>query len=200
MSEMSTFKELHQLSDGGLQQHKNAADKYYQDIFVRLPANTQRAYQSDLNDYKRYCEENGLSIFSRDHDVTEDSLKQYFLNQCGEGAAYSSIMRRKSAISSFLDIAKLPNPLKSKYLNELIKRELVQADTPVRSVQASALTGDLLEKINRNVSPDCLVNARDLSLVNTMFDGLLRASEAANLTIGSINRRNNTQFISFAKK
>ena len=181
-------------------EHKEAVNQYYEEIFVRLPQNTQRAYKSDIKDYQNYCVKNGLQSFSTDAKLTEQSIKLYFLDlSASPNISHATVRRRKAAISAFLGMAKLPNPLNSKYLNDLITRELATANKYSRGEQATPLTDDLLIKINSILKPDNLLDARDLAVINVMYDGLLRSDEACKITLGDINRRDGTIYVPATK-
>jgi integrase len=141
-----------------------------------------------------------LESFSADAGVIEQSVKLYMLHLCASPTiSHATVKRRKAAISSFLGMAKLPNPFDSKYLNELISRELAEEEKYSRGRQAAPLTSDLLEIINTRIKPDNLLDSRDLALVNVMYDALLRSDEATKVKIGDINRRDLTIFVPATK-
>jgi site-specific recombinase XerD len=185
----------------GGQEHKDAVNQYYQDIFVRLPENTQRAYKSDIKDYQRFCNLNKLTSFSPDESVTEKTVKHYMLHLCSsDSISHATVIRRKSAISKFLGMAKLPNPIKNgEYINALVKRELSAQKKYSRGDQATPLTIDLLEQINACFESSNLLDARDLAIINVMYDALLRSDEACKVRVGDINRRDFTLYVPATK-
>ena len=97
-------------------------ESYYQDIFTKLPYNTQRAYISDYNEFAIFCNQAGLSGFKNDFEHNEHCIKQYVEALCRSPLAYRTIKRRLSALSKFLGVAKLPNPIiRSAYLRDFIR-------------------------------------------------------------------------------
>ena len=97
-------------------------ESYYQDIFTKLPYNTQRAYISDYNEFTIFCKQAGLSGFKNNFEHNEICIKQYVEALCRSPLAYRTIKRRLSALSKFLGVAKLPNPIiRSAYLRDFIR-------------------------------------------------------------------------------
>ena len=97
-------------------------ESYYQDIFTKLPYNTQRAYINDYNEFAIFCKQAGLSGFKNNFEHNEICIKQYVEALCRSPLAYRTIKRRLSALSKFLGVAKLPNPIiRSAYLRDFIR-------------------------------------------------------------------------------
>ena len=181
--------------------YKDAVNKYFTDIFTKLPRNTQRAYVSDFNEFAIFCEQENLEGFNDSMHNNEDCIKRYVEVLCRSPLAYRTIKRRLSALSKFLGIAQLPNPIvHSVYLKDFVKLSLAQNEKyQLSSHQAVPLTLDILEKINYNVIPDTLLEMRDLALINLMFDGLLRADEVVRIRLEHINKRNNALLVITSK-
>lgn len=181
--------------------HKAAVNDYFRDIFTKLPANTQRAYISDFNEFTIFCEQHNLPGLTDDMQNNQDCLKHYIDMLCQSPLMYRTIKRRMSALSKFLSIANLPNPIiQSAYLKDFIRLSLAENEKyQLATNQAVPLTLDILEQINENVIPDTLLEMRDLALINLMFDALLRADEVVRVRLDHINRRNNAILVPKAK-
>ena len=179
----------------------NHVESYYQDIFTKLPYNTQRAYISDYNEFAIFCNQAGLSGFKNDFEHNEHCIKQYVEALCRSPLAYRTIKRRLSALSKFLGVAKLPNPIiRSAYLRDFIRLSLIEnRKFRLSHKQAVPLTIDMLEQINNAIIPDSLLELRDLAIINLMFDALLRADELVRVCIEDISARNNTLLVVSSK-
>ena len=176
-------------------------ESYYQDIFTKLPYNTQRAYVSDYNEFVIFCKQAGLSGFKNNFEHNEICIKQYVEALCRSPLAYRTIKRRLSALSKFLGVAKLPNPIiRSAYLRDFIRLSLIEnRKFRLSHKQAVPLTIDMLEQINNAIIPDSLLELRDLAIINLMFDALLRADELVRVCIEDISARNNTLLVVSSK-
>ena len=176
-------------------------ESYYQDIFTKLPYNTQRAYISDYNEFAIFCKQAGLSGFKNNFEHNEICIKQYVEALCRSPLAYRTIKRRLSALSKFLGVAKLPNPIiRSAYLRDFIRLSLIEnRKFHLSHKQAVPLTIDMLEQINNAIIPDSLLELRDLAIINLMFDALLRADELVRVCIEDISARNNTLLVVSSK-
>ena len=115
--------------------------------------------------------------------------------------AYRTIKRRLSALSKFLGIAKLPNPIiQSVYLRDFVRLSLIEnRKFQLSHNQAVPLTIDLLDEINNKIIPDTLLEMRDLTIMNLMFDALLRADELVRVCAEHISRRNNALLVVTSK-
>lgn len=176
-------------------------ESYYQDIFTKLPYNTQRAYISDYNEFTIFCKQAGLSGFKNNFEHNEICIKQYVEALCRSPLAYRTIKRRLSALSKFLGVAKLPNPIiRSAYLRDFIRLSLIEnRKFRLSHKQAVPLTINMLEQINNAIIPDSLLELRDLAIINLMFDALLRADELVRVCIEDISARNNTLLVVSSK-
>lgn len=181
-------------------EHIESANKYLTDIFSRLPENTQRSYKSDLKSFYQYCFLNDMSGLTPDIKSTETAIKSYVTSMCHSQLAYSTIVHRMATLNKFMSVAKFPNPLKeSEYLRDFIKLEMQDFDVYNKSTQAPALRIETLKVINSNVSSDKLINARDLSIINLMFDSLLRSDELTSVQLKHVDFENNKLFVPKSK-
>ena len=175
--------------------------QYYQDIFTKLPYNTQRAYISDYNEFALFCRQHGFDGFKNDFEYNETCIKHYVEELCRSPLAYRTIKRRLSALSKFLGVAKLPNPIiRSAYLRDFIRLSLIENKKyRLSHKQAVPLTIDMVEQINNAIIPDSLLELRDLAIINLMFDALLRADELVRVCVEDISARNNTLLVVSSK-
>ncbi|MCU7554145.1 site-specific integrase [Alteromonas sp. ASW11-19] len=189
------------VSAGFAHTYKHAVNEYFQDIFTKLPLNTQRAYVSDFNEFAIFCSQDGLAGFDDNMANNEHCIKRYVEVLCQSPLAYRTIKRRLSALSKFLGIAKLPNPLiQSVYLRDFIRLSLAENEKyQLSHAQAVPLTLDLLNTINERVIPDTLLEMRDLAIINLMFDALLRADELVRVRLEHVNKRSNTLLVLTSK-
>lgn len=175
--------------------------RYYRDIFSRLPYNTQRAYISDYNEFSVFCSQKRLPGLTQSFDGNEACIKEYVTELCLSPLAYRTIKRRLSALSKFLGIAKLPNPIiRSAYLRDFIRLSLIEnKKLRLSQKQAVPLTIEMLEQINNAIIPDSLLELRDLAIVNLMFDALLRADEVVRVCLEHLSLKNNTLLVASSK-
>ena len=175
--------------------------QYYRDIFTKLPYNTQRAYISDYNEFAIFCKHSGFDGFKNNFEHNESCIKHYVEALCHSPLAYRTIKRRLSALSKFLGVAKLPNPIvSSAYLRDFIRLSLIEnRKFRLSHKQAVPLTIDMVEQINNAVIPDSLLELRDLAIINLMFDALLRADEVVRVCVEDISSRNNTLLVVSSK-
>ncbi|MDN3380944.1 MULTISPECIES: tyrosine-type recombinase/integrase [unclassified Pseudoalteromonas] len=174
--------------------------RYFDDIFARLPHNTRRAYISTMKSFNQFCDVNGDPRFSHSFDGNLTSIKAYVTSMCESQLAYKTVKTRIALLSKMMAIGSLPNPIKdSEYLRDFIKLELREFDIYNRANQAPALRISDLAAINNDVVPDNLLDVRDLALINLMFDGLLRADEVARVQIKHLNFEQNKFLVEKSK-
>lgn len=175
--------------------------KYFTDIFSKLPYNTQRAYISDYNEFSIFCKQNNFQGLNNSFTNNEECIKEYVALLCQTPLAYRTIKRRLSALSKFLGMAKLPNPIiRSVYLRDFIRLSLIENKKfRMSHKQAVPLTIEMVEQINNKIIPDSLLELRDLAIINLMFDALLRADELVRVCIEHVSHRNNTVLVVSSK-
>ena len=175
--------------------------KYFTDIFSKLPYNTQRAYISDYNEFSIFCKQNNFQGLNNSFTNNEECIKEYVALLCQTPLAYRTIKRRLSALSKFLGMAKLPNPIiRSVYLRDFIRLSLIDNKKfRMSHKQAVPLTIEMVEQINNKIIPDSLLELRDLAIINLMFDALLRADELVRVCIEHVSHRNNTVLVVSSK-
>lgn len=201
ISQQHTENAKSDLSQVSERSRKKEVEQYYRDIFSKLPRNTQRAYLSDFNEFAMFCAQHSLSGFNSDFSNNEHCVRRYVEVLCESPLAYRTIKRRLSALSKFLGIAQLPNPIiRSVYLRDFIRLSLIENQKfRLSNQQAVPLTIDMLEHINERVIPDSLLELRDLAIINLMFDALLRADELVRIRLEDLSSRNNTLLVITSK-
>jgi|TARA_B110000211_G_scaffold188405_1_gene214230 integrase len=169
----------------------------YREIFDELPANTQRAYTSDLKHFLAWCHTNKVDSFKPDFAHNKILLKAYFKSLIGAELARGTINRRKAPLSKFLKILDWPNPFEEVLFKAWLSVSL--KNRPAFQHQAMALTHDLLAVINSKLDESCPLELRDKVMLNIMFDGLLRASELCALQCKDISFMKKTFFLAKSK-
>lgn len=183
-----------------LNEHKVSSNKYFQDIFERLPVNSQRSFKSDIKQFGSYCDLNNLPGLTPNIQDNEECIKSYLEAMCKSQLSYNTIMHRLSTLSKSMSIAKLPDPLKqSEYLRDFIKLEIQAHDIYNRANQAPALRLSMINQMNKSLDITHLLNLRDLALINIMFDGLLRADEVTSIQLKHIDAKENSLLIPKSK-
>ena len=148
-----------------------------------------------------FCAQFGYQGFTNDFASNEQCIKHYVEVLCQSPLAYRTIKRRLSALSKYLGISSLPNPIiRSADLRDFIRLSLVENKKySISSRQAVPLTIEMLDSINNAVIPDSLLELRDLAIINIMFDALLRADEVVRVCLEHLSRRNNTLLVVSSK-
>ena len=181
-------------------EYQQAVKKYFDDIFIRLPKNTQRAYLTDIRDFFHYCQLNALPGLSADIETTQDSIQQYVSFLCQSPLVFSTIKRRLAAISKFAGIANLPNPLhQSAHLKDFIRLELIAFEKFDAPKQAQPMTLSIITAINAAIPAKTLLDTRDLAIVNTMFDALLRSGDLTQVQCHHLDKNSHALLVPRSK-
>jgi len=180
--------------------YKAESDRYFEQIFTRLPPNTQRVHRSNIAHFYNFCKCENLPGLTRDFAATEHSIQRYVSEMCHSTLSFNTIKLHMATLSKFLKIARLPNPLKdSEFLREFIKLELQAHEIYQRANQAPALRLADIEIINEEVEPKTLLDIRDLAMINMMFDALLRADDVGSVQLSHIDYQKNKLFVPKSK-
>jgi site-specific recombinase XerD len=140
---------------------------------------TLRAYQSDLRDFERYCEESGRAALPAEPAVVAD----YLARLAHQGLAASTIGRRVVAIGVGHRMAGVPSPTGA----EVVRLSLagIRRSLGTRQKQARALDIPSLRAMVRAL-PDDLRGARDRALLLVGFAAGLRRSEVVGLNADDV--------------
>jgi site-specific recombinase XerD len=135
----------------------------------RSPA-TLRAYQADLRDFERYCQERGRSSLPAEPATVAD----YLAHLAQDGMAASTIGRRVVAIGVGHRMAGVPSPTKA----EIVRLALggIRRSLGTRQKQARALDIPSLRAMVES-TPDDIRGRRDRALLLVGFAAGLRRSE-----------------------
>lgn len=169
----------------------------YKEVFAKFPANTQRAYNSDMKHFLKWCNQNHMEAFKPNLDHNKFILKSYFSSQINEELSLATITRRKAPLAKLLKVMAWPSPFDDVLFKDWLRGSL--RDRPAFQEQATALTHDLLSVINSKLDESCPIQLRDKLMLNIMFDGLLRASELCALQCTNISFRKKTLFLAVSK-
>lgn len=172
--------------------------KYHQKIFSHLPANTQKAYIADINDFSAWSARFNQPSLSSNAELNEKIIEAYFDDLMESQLSLATIERRLATISVFLGICMWPNPLKtSTLLKKHIRLQKQQKSSHQK--QATPMQLNLLTIVNEKLLPESPMNMRDRLIVNIMYDGLLRSNELCNIKIEHVDYEKNTVFIPSSK-
>ena len=181
-------------------QYQQKVKKYFDEIFIRLPKNTQRAYLGDIRNFFQYCQMNNLPGLNTDMLATEQSIQEYISYLCQTPLLFSTIKRRLAAISKFAGIAGLANPLqRSTHLKDFIRLELIAYEKFDAPKQAQPMTLAVISTINERIPAISLLDVRDLAIVNAMFDALLRSGDLARVQCHHIDENSHALLVPRSK-
>jgi site-specific recombinase XerD len=169
----------------------------YGEIFSKLPKNTKRAYERDMNHFLNWCGHHNINSLQPDLEHNKKTLKSYFKSLIEAELSRATIVRHKAPLAKFLSILEWPSPFKDHLFKEWLSVSLKAR--PAFQKQAPALTHDLLEVINDKLDENCSMQLRDKVMLNIMFDGLLRANEVCSLLCQDISFRRKTLFLAQSK-
>lgn len=155
------------------------------DLRDSVAANTWDAYRSDLTDFEHWCRT------SRRVWSTPDSVAAYFRALEDAGAAYATIVRRKTAIAKLVEAETLldlradeQDPTKHPKVAVTLKaiRRRIGAD----QARATPLTADRLLQVILAIDGGTLAGQRDVVLLLIGWYGAFRRSELAGLRTGDL--------------
>lgn len=146
-----------------------------------LSAHTRQAYSRDLDCFRRYCEQCGVS---RWREIDGRRLRGYIVQRHGQGLGGRSLRRRLSAVRAFYDYlvaagAAAQNPaagITAPKSDKKLPRTL--------DVEQSARLVDIKEDTEPAV--------RDKAILELMYSSGLRLSECVGLDLGDIDRNDAT--------
>ena len=144
----------------------------------RAPA-TRRAYASAWAGWARYAAAVGAAALP----ATPAAVAAYLTARAQAGCSHSTLGVIRAAIRAVHRDAAAPDPTEHEGVRRTLAGLRRASRRPVR--QAAPLTGEELAAIVAT-TPDTAIGRRDLALLRTMRDALLRRSEAAALTWADI--------------
>ena len=154
--------------------------------------NTQRAYKSDLKQFKKWCAENGQSEFP----ATAPTLAAY-VSHLADTHKWASINRKLAAISKLHELNNLDLPTKDKAFRAVM--EGIKRTNGVRQKQAPAFKMKELKTILQGIHTTTNAGLRDKCLLLVGFAGAYRRSELVSLNIEDVQYNDDGVIISLSK-
>ena len=162
-------------------------------VWETMSFNTRKAYQSDFNQYLRFCRENALPALASDWKITKLSCQVFFDNLMQSDLKHHTIKRKLASVRFFIAVSELPDPWKhsklfSRYVNGKLKEK------PAAQKQAKPLKLNDVREANRILKIDSLLGLRDAVIVNIALDTLFRASNILAIEVPHIDWEAKTIF------
>ena len=155
-------------------------------------ANTQRAYKSDIKDFKGWCVEYGQT----DLPVSSVTLAAY-VSHLADTHKWASINRKLAAISKLHELSNLDLPTKDKAFRAVM--EGIKRTNGVRQKQAPAFKMKDLKIILQGIDTTTNTGLRDKCLLLIGFAGAYRRSELVSLNIEDVQFNEDGVIISLSK-
>jgi len=135
--------------------------------------NTRRAYKSDWNDFKTYCDSLQLAALP----AAPETVILYLTHLADSGKKYSTLKRRIATISQAHKLAKHPSPITDQ-MKEVLKG--IKNTNGAKKDQKKALTFPEISQLVQ-IIPDTLNGKRDKAMILLGYAGFLRRSELCDL-------------------
>ena len=154
--------------------------------------NTQRAYKSDLKQFKQWCAETEQSELP----ATASTLAAY-VSHLADTHKWASINRKLAAISKLHELNNLDLPTKDKAFRAVM--EGIKRTNGVRQKQAPAFKMKELKTILQGIHTTTNAGLRDKCLLLVGFAGAYRRSELVSLNIEDVQYNDDGVIISLSK-
>ena len=154
--------------------------------------NTQRAYQTDLRDFQKWCRENNQS----DLPASALTLAAY-VTHTADTHKWASINRRLAAISKSHDLNNVDLPTKDRAFRAVM--EGIKRVNGIRQKQAPAFKMKYFKEIIRNIEVESNATKRDKALLLLGFTGAFRRSEIVALNIEDLSFTDEGVVVSMGK-
>ena len=141
--------------------------------------NTLRAYQADMQEFIRFCEERPIEALP----AQPETIATFLLGTLNQGIKSSTVKRKVSSISAVHRLLSLPDP--TKHPEVRITQRKIYRQLGTRFDQAYPVTRTLLEKMLAVCASD-LHGLRNRALLLTAYDSMRRRSELVALRIEDI--------------
>jgi site-specific recombinase XerD len=138
--------------------------------------NTQRAYKADLNNFNKWCEENGQIALP----ASPETLAGYVAH-LADTCKWATINRRLAAISKLHQFQNLETPTQNRIFRTVM--EGIKRAKGIRQKQAPAFKLNKLKSIFREINTESNTKLRDKALLLLGFTGAFRRSELVALNI-----------------
>lgn len=141
--------------------------------------NTLRAYQADMQEFIRFCEERPIEALP----AQPETVATFLLGTLNQGIKSSTVKRKVSSISAVHRLLSLPDP--TKHPEVRITQRKIYRQLGTRFDQAYPVTRTLLEKMLAVCASD-LHGLRNRALLLTAYESMRRRSELVALRIEDI--------------
>ena len=141
--------------------------------------NTLRAYQADMQEFIRFCEERPIEALP----AQPETVATFLLGTLNQGIKSSTVKRKVSSISAVHRLLSFPDP--TKHPEVRITQRKIYRQLGTRFDQAYPVTRKLLEKMLAVCASD-LHGLRNRALLLTAYESMRRRSELVALRIEDI--------------
>lgn len=155
-------------------------------------ANTQRAYQSDLRDFREWCQ-----VHQQVELPASVATLAAYVSHLADTLKWASINRRLAAIRKLHDLNNLDLPTKDRAFRAVM--EGIKRTKGVRQRQAPAFDLKDLKQILRGIDISTNTGQRDRCLLLLGFAGAFRRSELVSLNVEDVEFNDEGAVISLAK-
>lgn len=160
--------------------HVNEAAKLedFMQSLLHLSANTQKAYQRDMQDFRSFCETRGIGKWT---DMDGRQMRAYVAERHRQGLGGRSLQRRLSAVRAFYRFLIVGGLADNNPAQGIASPKTPRKLPRVLDVDQSA---QLVE-----ISENDPLALRDRAILELMYSCGLRLSELVNLDVDSIDYR-----------
>ena len=141
--------------------------------------NTLRAYQADMQEFIRFCEERPIEALP----AQPETVATFLLGTLNQGIKSSTVKRKVSSISAVHRLLSFPDP--TKHPEVRITQRKIYRQLGTRFAQAYPVTRKLLEKMLAVCASD-LHGLRNRALLLTAYESMRRRSELVALRVEDI--------------
>lgn len=174
------------------------ATEYFEVVLPMAPEHSLRSYDDGLMIYREYCVRHGRKMVETDLRSLRKTLTGYLYWLVERGNRKSTISNRISTVVALMHICDLPNLFKTNKILKDLKRNIFKQLSGWQK-QAEAVELELIDRVNEEFIVESARDLRDLAIINTMYDGLLRSNELQNVHLEHINTEKNTLFLPTSK-
>lgn len=171
--------------------------EYKETVLPGLNENTRKALETDISQYRQYCETIGSKALFSDPDKMKDICRKYVQHLSASDFAHQTIKRKVASLRHLIGIAGVPNPWNDKLFSMFFSNMMKQK--PARSRQAVPLTYQKLSQLNGLMTDKSLHTLRDRALINLAFDSLYRVSNIRVIQTDHLDFKTNTVFSQWSK-
>ncbi|GFD68577.1 tyrosine-type recombinase/integrase [Alteromonas sp. KUL106] len=162
-------------------------------VWETMSWNTRKAYQSDFNQYLKFCRAHALPALASDWKITKIACQAFFDELMTSELKHHTIKRKLASVRFFIGVSELPDPWKhSKLFNRYINGRL--KEKPAVQKQAKPLKLNDVRLATQALDVNSLLGLRDAVLVNVALDTLFRASNILGIEVKHIDWQTKTIF------